>query len=56
MTVSVGIAGINAGTAGLTPEAWLDRADKALYTAKHGGRNRVVVDVIEASAPLKMAG
>lgn len=56
VTVSVGIAGINAGTAGLTPEGWLDRADKALYTAKHGGRNRVVVDVIDSSSPLKMAG
>jgi len=56
VTVSVGIAGINAGTAGLTHEVWLERADKALYTAKHGGRNRVVVDVIESTAPLKMAG
>jgi len=55
VTASVGIAGINAGTVGLTPEGWLDRADKALYLAKHAGRNRVVVDVLETVSPLKLA-
>jgi diguanylate cyclase (GGDEF)-like protein len=38
LTVSVGVAQVNAGE---TPEAWLQRADQALYEAKNGGRDRV---------------
>lgn len=52
VTVSIGLAGSDGG-ATITPEVWLERADKALYTAKNGGRNRVVTDVI--AAPVKMA-
>jgi diguanylate cyclase len=40
VTVSVGIARIAAGE---PAEHWLERADRALYAAKHGGRDRVNV-------------
>lgn len=38
ITVSIGIAAFREGE---TLEEWLDRADKALYSSKQGGRNRV---------------
>ena len=43
VTASIGIAGIDAATADaiLTASAFIDRADRALYVAKHRGRNRV---------------
>ncbi len=41
VTVSVGIAFLEPSD---TSESWLERADKALYTAKHSGRNRVVTE------------
>ena len=43
VTTSIGIAGIDAATADaiLTAPALIDRADRALYVAKHRGRNRV---------------
>ncbi|GIE01668.1 hypothetical protein Adu01nite_30180 [Paractinoplanes durhamensis] len=41
VTISVGLAHLNAGDAGL--DQLLARADHALYAAKEGGRNRVVV-------------
>lgn len=31
---------------GESVENFIDRADKMLYKAKHGGRNRVEVDVL----------
>jgi PleD family two-component response regulator len=40
-TVSVGIADYLPGTEG-TEETVIGRADQALYSAKRGGRNRVV--------------
>lgn len=40
ITVSLGVAARRPGEA---PEAWFERADQALYAAKHGGRNRVQV-------------
>ncbi len=39
VTVSLGVAGLRAGE---SAEAFIDRADKALYAAKENGRNRVV--------------
>jgi diguanylate cyclase (GGDEF)-like protein len=45
VTASIGIAGIDATTRDpvLSPAALIDRADHALYEAKHLGRNRVAV-------------
>ena len=40
VTVSVGLARV---TPGDTPESLIARADRALYQAKEGGRNQVVI-------------
>jgi diguanylate cyclase len=39
-TISLGVAAIQNGD---TTESWLSRADAALYAAKEGGRNRVIL-------------
>jgi diguanylate cyclase len=44
VTVSMGIARLRAGE---TAAAWIERADRALYQAKHGGRDRIEVDPID---------
>ena len=41
ITISIGISQVDAGDADV--EQTLDRADKALYRAKDGGRNRVAI-------------
>ena len=45
VTVSVGVAGMDGGTA--DPGELFKRADSALYQAKQNGRNRVVEDKSE---------
>lgn len=56
LTCSVGVA--TAGERELEPEALIERADSALYQAKRGGRNRVVVDesagLLVAAKPLRL--
>lgn len=42
-TVSMGLASLREGE---TPEQWYKRADTALYQAKHGGRNRLVISTL----------
>jgi len=49
VTLSGGVATYRAGEA---VQDWLDRADQALYQAKHGGRNQTV----RATVPLKTDG
>jgi diguanylate cyclase len=39
VTISAGVSDFQAGE---SVEEWLERADRALYAAKHEGRNRVV--------------
>lgn len=41
LTISLGIAVIEPADA--SPEGWLERADQALYRAKHAGRNQTVL-------------
>src|SRR6185437_7544720 len=43
VTVSIGVAALRPGE---SIEQWLSRADKALYEAKRGGRNRCAVAVL----------
>ncbi|HGM5580714.1 TPA: diguanylate cyclase [Pseudomonas putida] len=52
ISLSIGLSAYHPGLK--TPEQWLEDADKALYTAKHQGRNQVNVARSEPS-PLKLA-
>lgn len=40
-TISIGLAGADGATS-LSPEEWVEAADRALYQAKQAGRNRIV--------------
>ena len=51
LTVSIGVALLGSGDE--SPSALLGRADRALYEAKTGGRNRFVVDRCPAPATLQ---
>lgn len=56
VTVSIGVAGA-ASKATQSPEEWLHTADQALYRAKNGGRNRVVVAQADTpDATIRQAG
>ncbi len=50
MTVSVGVVGTGGATT-LSPRRWVEQADRKLYDAKSGGRNRVCVRDISADPP-----
>ena len=54
VTMSCGIAGT---TGNDTPDkdSWLEAADKALYTSKESGRNRITTSVLDV-AELRKAG
>lgn len=56
VTASAGIAGTRSGT-GLSPGAWLEAADQALYASKQGGRDRLTVaDISGTGSTLAKAG
>jgi len=56
VTLSAGMVGCD-GACVVTPEEWLEKADRNLYDAKRGGRNKVVSTELEpGSCELAQAG
>lgn len=51
VTISIGAAQYRSGE---EIGAWIERADRALYAAKHGGRNQVAAEEPEAESRLKV--
>jgi diguanylate cyclase (GGDEF)-like protein len=54
VTVSLGVAATS-GQEVLTPEEFIEHADRLLYQAKHQGRNRVIGGRVPASPPVQAA-
>jgi PleD family two-component response regulator len=46
LTISIGL-GVSSPVLGMNPANLVDMADKALYEAKHGGRNMICARTLE---------
>jgi diguanylate cyclase (GGDEF)-like protein len=56
VTMSIGLVGCDGKVGDVTPEQWLELADRNLYAAKRAGRNRVVAsELAQAATGLKPA-
>jgi diguanylate cyclase (GGDEF)-like protein len=55
ITISIGVAGSDRAT-DVSPEGWMEIADRALYEAKQGGRNRVSSAIVPPRVTLARAG
>lgn len=57
VTCSIGVAG-SSGPCGVSPDQWVELADRNLYSAKKTGRNQTVLSDLtgQGAKPLKVAG